>query len=64
VALRFFVFDVARHTVLYEDSLEQAEVFWINPSEIRVVSTPEVTSGDEAPDGGYIYDTRERTRRK
>jgi len=64
VSIRFFVFDIARHEVLYEDSLEQAEVFWINPSEIQVVSTPEVTSGDESPGGGYIYDVRERKRRK
>jgi hypothetical protein len=64
MSLRFFVFDVARDEILYEDSLDQAEAYWINPSEVRVVSTPEVTSGDESPGGGYIYDVRERKRRK
>jgi hypothetical protein len=62
VTVRFFVYDIAQHRVLYEDSLEQAEVFWMNPSQVRVVSTPEVTSGDEAPGAGYIYDVRSRER--
>ncbi|MDH3252414.1 MAG: hypothetical protein OEM41_06445 [Ignavibacteria bacterium] len=64
VTLRFFVYDAVGHKVLFEDSLEQAAVFWMNSSQLRVVSTPEVSSGDEAPGGGYIYDARAREKKK
>jgi hypothetical protein len=57
--IRFFVWDRHNGTMLLQDSLMQADVFWIDATHIRVVSSPEVSSGDDIPDRGYVFDVRE-----
>jgi hypothetical protein len=56
-ALRFFVYDVKRAAVVFEDSLGAARVSWINSRQIEVAVVPgAVRSGRAEEIPGYRFD--------
>ena len=59
--LRFLVFDMSNAEVVFEDSLESADVYWVNDARLEVHFIPEVISEDEEANG-YTYDVVTRTR--
>ena len=59
--LRFVVFDLDNKRIVYEDSLESADVYWLTNTRIQVHLIPEVISADEEPTG-YMYDLISQTR--
>jgi hypothetical protein len=60
--VRFVLFDVARNEVVFEDSLENADVRWLSNDRIEVRAIPEIVSDDGDTASGYIFDTHTRTR--
>ena len=56
-ALDFFIYDISKEGILFEDSLINAKVSWISNSQVQVEFIPEIISEDEAPlKSGYIFD--------
>lgn len=63
--LRFFVYDLNAEKIIYEDSLEDGSVRWINDSQLQISLIPGIVSGDEDPeDFTYLYDVKLQQRRK
>jgi hypothetical protein len=60
--VRFIVFDVSRKEVVFEDSLDNADVRWLSDHRIEVRETPEVVSVDDERGSGYIFDSHTRAR--
>jgi len=55
--LDFFIYDISKENILFEDSLINGKVGWINNSQVQVEFIPETISGDEDLNkSGYIYD--------
>jgi len=55
--LDFFIYDISEESTLFEDSLINAKVSWINNSQVQVEFIPEIISEDgELSKLGYIYD--------
>ena len=55
--LDFFIYDLNKENILFEDSLMNARVSWINNSQVQVEFIPEIISEDEnQAKSGYIYD--------
>ncbi len=53
---KFFVFDLSRNEILFEDSLENARVFWEDETHVKVLVTPGIVQGVVPREYGYRYD--------
>ena len=59
--VQFFVYDLKNERVLFEDSLANGSVKWLNDYQIQVSTIPGIVTGDEEADKklmGYIYDVK------
>ncbi len=59
--LQFFVYDLKNEKVLFEDSLANARIKWLNDDQIQISTIPGIVTGDEEADKkltGYIYDIK------
>ena len=59
--VQFFVYDLKNEKVLFEDSLANASIKWLNDYQIQVSTIPGIVTGDEEADKklmGYIYDVK------
>lgn len=59
--VQFFVYDIKNERVLFEDSLANGSIKWLNNYQIQVSMIPGIVTGDEVADQklpGYIYDVK------
>jgi len=59
--VQFFVYDLKNEKVLFEDSLANGSVKWLNDYQIQVSTVPGIVTEDEEVDKklmGYIYDVK------
>jgi len=59
--VQFFVYDLKQERVLFEDSLANGSLKWLNDFQIQVSTIPGIVTGDEEADKnllGYIYDVK------
>jgi len=58
--LRFFIYDVAAEKVVFEDSLANGEVKWLDSHRIAVRTIPGIVRVEELAGqvSGYIFDTK------
>ncbi len=59
--VQFFVYDLKNEKVLFEDSLVNGSVKWLNDYQIQVSTIPGIVTGEEEADKklmGYIYDVK------
>ena len=62
--LKFFIFDLSKGKILFEDSLLNAKVSWISNSQAEVELIPEIISGDEdITKSGYVFDVNTMKKR-
>ena len=55
--ISFFIYDLEKDEVIFEESSIDAEVEWKNDHQAQIKITPGIVSGDEIPeDFIYIYD--------
>ena len=56
--VEFFVYDTTRNKLLFEDSLPDGKVSWINDHQLQITIIPGIVRGDESNPvpPGYIYD--------
>ncbi|MCB0267048.1 MAG: hypothetical protein KDE52_05555 [Calditrichaeota bacterium] len=62
---RFFIFDIANDKVLFEDSVINGSVAWLNATQVQIYSQPGIVKGDEsetAAPGSYIFDVVQQKR--
>jgi hypothetical protein len=59
IRLRFLVWDFSTGRILLQDSLMQADVFWSDPTHVRVVSSPEAPGEEVNTARGYVFDVLE-----
>ncbi len=65
--LKFFIYDLNSQKIIFEESLPNGKVVWLNDQQIRVTTVPGIVPGDEeAADStpGYIYDIQLRKKTK
>ena len=55
--LDFFVFGLENRDVVFQDSLENAQIDWLDNTRFAVRMIPEIISDGEAADG-YVFDVR------
>ena len=56
-SIRFFVYDLGKKRVVFEDAQANASVSWVGPDRIRVAITPGIVKVDrEGESGFYGYD--------
>jgi len=55
--LKFFVFNLSENKIVFRENLPNGSVKWINDSQIKVLTEPEIVSGKEDKNStGYTYD--------
>lgn len=62
---RFFIFDIANEKVLFEDSVINGSVDWLDATQVQIQSQPGIVKGDEsetAAPGSYIFDVVQQKR--
>ncbi len=60
-SVQFFVYDLKQERVLFEESLPNGSIKWLNDDQIQVSTIPGIVTGDEEADKkllGYIYDVK------
>lgn len=63
--ISFFIYDLEKGEVIFEESSVDAEVKWKNDHQAQIKITPGIVSGDETPeDFIYIYDVESRKKIK
>lgn len=55
VPLRFFVYDLNSHEVIFEDALENGRVDWESNNQIKVSIIPETVKSNQPTATGYTY---------
>ncbi|MGE5682288.1 MAG: hypothetical protein ACM34K_15580 [Bacillota bacterium] len=56
-AIHFFVFDIKKNMIIFEDVVPKATVSWKNDHQVEVIVTPAIISTDEQDKPqGYIFD--------
>lgn len=58
--LRMFIFDVAKGSVIFEDTVAKGNASWQSSHEVEVTSVPGIVQGNEQGDrlNGYVFDVR------
>lgn len=58
--LRMFIFDVAKDTLIFQDTVSKGDASWKSRHEVEVTSVPGIVQGNEQGDRlqGYIFDVR------
>ncbi|MFC2129866.1 hypothetical protein ACFLSQ_00370 [Bacteroidota bacterium] len=59
-ALKFFIFDMEKQEIVYEESLENGFVNWRNDYQIRIDLIPGQVKSDEESLNYYIYDLKKK----
>lgn len=55
----FFIYDLGKEKIIFEESSIDAQVKWKNDSQVQVKITPGIVSGDETEDDFiYLYDVK------
>ena len=57
--LKFFIYDNEHKKIIFQDNLANGNIEWINRSQIKVSTLPEIVSGKDEDNKrmfGYIYD--------
>ncbi|MCF8240536.1 MAG: hypothetical protein K9J16_04055 [Melioribacteraceae bacterium] len=59
--LNFFVFDISAGEIIFNESLQNGTIEWINDTQVKVSYTPTVIRGDQEDESYYfIYDIQKR----
>jgi len=63
--ISFFIYDLKKNEIIFEESSIDAEVEWRNDHQVQVKITPGIISGDETTDDfTYVYDVTSRKKIK
>jgi len=59
--LRFFIYDIPKNEIIYEDKLYDGNIEWIKPYVVKVILRPEMAKDKELPGiTGYYYLVKEQ----
>lgn len=63
--ISFFIYDLDKEEIIFEDSSIDAKVEWKNDNQVLVKITPGIITGDESEDDFiYVYDVKLREKIK
>lgn len=64
-SLSFFIYDLKSEKVIYEETLDNGRVLWLNENQVQITVIPGViTSAHKKEDTIYIYDLKTGQREK